>query len=82
MKLTETKLKNIVREELSKVLKERNVEYDRRKMLNLMDEDQFIRHVVRDEARNPRDPSDRLLRRIFNAHVLGDSVMEREYERQ
>lgn len=81
-KLTETKLRGLVREELSRVLNEQQVEYDRQKMLGLMQDDSFIEHVIRDEARNPQNPDDRVLRRIFNAHVLGDSVMEREYKKQ
>jgi len=81
MKLTKGKLKGIVKEEISRLLKERRIEYDRQKMLNLMDNDKFIRHVVRDEARDPRNPDDRVLRRAFNSHVLGDSEMERDYKR-
>lgn len=81
MKLSEKKLRGLVREELKRVLTEQRVEFDREKMLNLMDRDRFIRHVVRDEARDPENPSDRVLRRIFNSHVLGEYEMEKEYEK-
>lgn len=79
-KISESQLRGLVREELKRLMEQR-VEFDREKMLNLMKRDKFIRHVARDEARNPENPSDRVLRRIFNTHVLGEPETEREYER-
>lgn len=81
MKLKESDLRNIVREELQNVLTEQRVEFDREKMIALMDRDRFIRHVIRDRASNSSNPSDRDLRVVFNSHVLGEPEMEREYNK-
>jgi len=80
VQVTETQLRGLVREELKGILSEQRVEFDRQKMLNLADKDKFIRHVIRDESRDPQDPSNHTLRTIFNGYVLGDSQLERKYQ--
>lgn len=79
VQVTESQLRGLVREELKGMLSEQSVEFDRQKMLNLIDNDKFIRHVVRDEAQDSRNPSTHTLRNIFKSYVLGDDQLERKY---
>lgn len=79
MKLTENKLRKIVREEISSLLEAR-VEFDADKMRSLLKKDRFLQHALRDVSKSKSE--EERLEVLFNTYVFGDSNLERQYMKE
>jgi regulator of replication initiation timing len=73
-------LSKVIQEKIKEVLNEQSIEFDPKKMEKLAKDDKFLHHTLRDEASNPKNPSNRVLRMLFNSYVLGDRTLERKYK--